>query len=415
MGGALTAGCRDGVGPLPDGGGLPSPGPQIMDSGSASEDTGTELVDGGTTGPRPDSGPSCEPLTCAHQGLDCGLTDDGCGQPLDCGVCGQWTRMSDEGAREGSRLGALIWTGAEVFVWAGINRVGPPTPVGGVYDPAQDAWRGVSELDAPPATTQPCATSLVGHAFVFGGSVPGSVTNEGGYYDLSTDIWRSLPQQGAPSARTRPACAEIDGKAAVLGGARREDSDGALYDPATHSWSAIPSSPVPFDFPVMVSTGRSLIVGPGPWLAYDVQQGTWRTLPTEGAPSQRASAGMVNTPLGVMVFGGVTANGDRLDDAYLLTENPDTWTRLSTEGGPSPRKPAVMAWTGQEVLMWGCQRGCRDGFHFNLQTQTWRPMARNLDIGSPQEAQGVWTGEELIVWGGSQGFGPQSSGWRYRP
>ncbi|CAN0533235.1 unnamed protein product, partial [Laminaria digitata] len=267
----------------------------------------TRPVDSGTNRPRPDSGPSCEPLSCAHQGLDCGLTDDGCGQPLDCGVCGQWTRMSDEGAREGSRLGAVVWTGTEMFVWGGTTGTGPPSPVGGLYDPAQDTWRGVNEQGAPRSTLQPCATSLVGNVFVFGGSVPGSVTNEGGYYDLSTSTWRTLPQQGAPSARTRPACAEIDGKAAVIGGARFEDSDGALYDPSTNSWSAIPTSPVPFDFPTMVSTGRSLIVGPGLWLAYDVQQGAWRTLPAEGAPPPRSTTGMVNTPAGVMIFGGVTA------------------------------------------------------------------------------------------------------------
>lgn len=41
----------------------------------------------GGNGPILDSGPSCDPLTCARLDSNCGLAPDGCGGVLDCGTC----------------------------------------------------------------------------------------------------------------------------------------------------------------------------------------------------------------------------------------------------------------------------------------------------------------------------------------
>ena len=35
-----------------------------------------------------DAGPTCQPLTCAAQSIKCGPAGDGCGNELQCGMCG---------------------------------------------------------------------------------------------------------------------------------------------------------------------------------------------------------------------------------------------------------------------------------------------------------------------------------------
>ena len=46
--------------------------------------------------PEPEPEPSCDPLTCASAGAQCGSLDDGCGAMLDCGGCNFFRTCSDD-------------------------------------------------------------------------------------------------------------------------------------------------------------------------------------------------------------------------------------------------------------------------------------------------------------------------------
>src|SRR5262249_33006584 len=87
------------------GGSLVSAGGLCLDVTGGSSDDGTPLQVWGCWGganqqwgmapgatapspsPSPNPNPNCNPTSCSAQGFNCGSTDDGCGNTLDCGSC----------------------------------------------------------------------------------------------------------------------------------------------------------------------------------------------------------------------------------------------------------------------------------------------------------------------------------------
>jgi len=59
-------------------------GPHVQASGASGASGGGS--DEGGRGPKPE----CLPRDCWGAEAECGASDDGCGQPLDCGVCFWW-------------------------------------------------------------------------------------------------------------------------------------------------------------------------------------------------------------------------------------------------------------------------------------------------------------------------------------
>ncbi|MBX3231161.1 MAG: hypothetical protein KIT84_09490 [Labilithrix sp.] len=87
---AVVAACGSESGssfPDGDGGGTSSDGTSGGSNGIASGGIGSSTTssgDGGTTTSSGNVDPSCVPLTCEAQGLECGLAGDGCGRQIDC-------------------------------------------------------------------------------------------------------------------------------------------------------------------------------------------------------------------------------------------------------------------------------------------------------------------------------------------
>jgi hypothetical protein len=100
----------------------------------------------------------------------------------------------------------------------------------------------------------------------------------------------------------------------VWGGASESGvlGDGAIYDPATDSWSA---------------------------------------MEPEGAPSPRSLHTAVWTGQEMIVWGGGSHLG--LNDGGHYDPVGDTWTPTAASGAPSARYAHSAIWTGEEMIVWG--------------------------------------------------------------
>jgi hypothetical protein len=90
----------------------------VADSGAIRDatapDSGPRDAGRRDAGMRDAGPPPCEPMTCEDLGASCGMPDDGCGDPLDCGSCGGTSVCAsgacecapDEGEPNGTRFEA---------------------------------------------------------------------------------------------------------------------------------------------------------------------------------------------------------------------------------------------------------------------------------------------------------------------
>jgi len=122
------------------------------------------------------------------------------------------------------------------------------------YDPAANAWRPRTSMPTP--RNHATAGVVNGKVYVVGGRVGGAFVTSGSSnvgvveeYDPATDQW-GAPKARMPSARSAMASGAYAGKIYVSGGEGQDYRSmftwRALeaYDPATNSWSTLPSLPV---------------------------------------------------------------------------------------------------------------------------------------------------------------------------
>jgi hypothetical protein len=244
-----------------------------------------------------------------------------------------WRALAMTGAPLPRVEHAVVWTGQEMLVIAGVQDERSFTG-GGRYDPATDTWR---PLAAAPFLIGSRAAGLVWtgkEAVLFGGINGSRVLRQGGRYDPVTDTWRPLSLAGAPSARGHPGMAWTGTAVAVFGGSLGIHDGpgadgGALYDPATDIWTALPAPEAP-----CARTGHALV-----WTGQDlVVWGGGDCAPDEHRP--------------------VTVEGRRWRPGQAA------WTPIDAAGAPTPRVHAVAHWVGGALLVWGGvgrQGAARDG------------------------------------------------------
>jgi len=131
----------------------------------------------------------------------------------------------------------------------------PQASVGTVeeYDPATNTWRERSPMPSP--RNHAAIGAVNGKIYVIGGRVGAafialatdvSVVEE---YDPATDKW-SAPRTRMPTARSALGAGVINGRIYVAGGEFQDSHMMATfrsveaYDPASNSWSILPSMPV---------------------------------------------------------------------------------------------------------------------------------------------------------------------------
>jgi len=175
-----------------------------------------------------------------------------------------WKALAPMPTKRGSPVAAVV--GDKIYVIGGAGnipgstetKIDPSTPqmvFGTVeeYDPEKNSWRERSPMPTPRNHT--AAGVGNGKIYVVGGRVGAafiglasdiSVVEE---YDPATDKW-SAPRSRMPTARSAMGAGVFNGRMYVAGGEFQDPHMMATfraleaYDPASNSWSILPSMPV---------------------------------------------------------------------------------------------------------------------------------------------------------------------------
>ncbi len=139
--------------------------------------------------------------------------------------------------------------------------------------------------------------------------------------------------------------------------------------------------------------------------------GSWVSLSTIGAPTDRSNACVVWTGTEMIVWGGYDGT-NYVNTGARYNPATDTWQPVSTNGAP-PAMTARAVWTGTEMIVWGAGAGGR----YNPATDSWRPISTTNAPTPVNNPTVVWAGAEVIVWGGYNLASGQYSnmGARYNP
>jgi Galactose oxidase, central domain len=300
---------------------------------------------GGSSGPEPHATPSTTGATGTSAAS--GSTTAGSTTPSpNSNSVGSWTTMTRSPLPQ-PWIASGVWDGDELLV-VGIatGTTGSEYAVAAAYSPSADRWRRLTTPSIPSTQGGPQAVWTGNELFVWGGGFHH-------VYNPKAGTWRGLPgidagPQGGGFALVWTGHAILAWGGGCCGSAR---STGAAYDPATNTWTALPTAPLRGRFCSGVWTGSELLIA-----------------------------------------GGNDADGKVFDDAAAYNPTTRHWRTLARM--PDARAAATLTWTGSEALMAGA----------------WTALPTS-PLRGRGEPVAVWTGRQLLVWGGADA----NDGARYTP
>jgi hypothetical protein len=328
------------------------------------------------------------------------------------------------GAPLGGTGESIVWTGDtgnpatsnKAIIWGGFN--GSNTNTGRIYNPTNNTW-------SPTSTGTNVATARNGHAAVWTGSTGNPATtnkmlisqaaSDSRLYDPASNSWSTLPslpsgilgRQNSSYAWTGNTGNSATANRFIFwGGANR--SDGAVYNALDNTWATMATSPlVGRNSQLSACTGSKFIIfggmsGGGVPLTdgavYDLETNTWGPIFTTN---------LAQGP-GLSVW-----TGDRMifytgSSGRLLSLNP---TNLSVELlAPPPMSMgsnSVFAFKDGKIVYWGGAISgtyYNNGYLYDVTNNTWSTITQtNLGIEARGGAVYVWAGNMLIIFGGNGG------------
>jgi len=341
-----------------------------------------------------------------------------------------WTPTPGGAPTGGRTRHVAVWTGTEMVVWGGYVVGLDNFPATGVRLMApSNLWAEVGGTSANGTPTGRWGHSAVWtgtEMVVWGGYRRGIPVGTGAVFDPATTSWSQTSMSaGVPSARVGHTAIWTGTRMIIAGGWSTNPSDFArLYDPASGIWTVAAPLPVGSTSRMehtAVWTGTAMIVWGGNNPAndqplatgdrYDPISNTWTSISTSGAPSARRYHSAVWTGQRMLVFGGLQGSA-AVGGGASYDPATNAWTPLSTFDEPSPRYRHAAAWGGGRMIVWGGSDGSQmldTGRRYDPVADAWTPVS---SVGAPAGKLGdgsVWTGAELIVWGGD------NTGGRYDP
>jgi N-acetylneuraminic acid mutarotase len=158
-----------------------------------------------------------------------------------------WTKLADPPAALDGRYGfADVFDGSKMIVWGGYGgfEVGNTfKKTGAKYDPTSNAWTMISPTPdtalTPPGREGMAYWQASGKLYVFGGMADGFASAAGGgaIYDPTTDGWSAMPTKDQPLGRADATFVWTGKEAIVWGGTKLRGladgvfRDGALFTP----------------------------------------------------------------------------------------------------------------------------------------------------------------------------------------
>lgn len=276
----------------------------------------------------------------------------------------QWALIPMDGQTPAARKGhTAVWTGSEMIVFGGTNS--DYLASAGRYSPAGNQWLPASTSGEPAARSGHAAAWTGEAMLVWGGQNRDGLLDDGGFYSPNDGIdgsWQPLPTDGAPTARRDVQGIWTDAGWFLWGGYDGSyPQNGALYDPASATWEAIPFLGLAGRrYATAVWTGTEVILFGGRDESGAFRDGvrynpeTLAVTPLPDAPQAFSGHTAVWTGSLMIVFGG-DAGGVNANCAIYDPEK-DSWSTPSHAGGAVARTGHAAAWTGSRMLSFGGER-----------------------------------------------------------
>jgi hypothetical protein len=323
-----------------------------------------------------------------------------------------WAATSPVNSANNGQGLTAVWTGTEMIVWGGLDDNFFFHNDGGRYDPLLDVWHPTGTMNVPAARGLHSAEWTGSEMIIWGGFSSG-VSRPGGIYDPATDSWRTVTEVGAPYGRenaTRVDRLAIFGEKPTGSTCRRATTRRRQLEPHHHV-----NAPINRYGHTAVGRERN----------DRLRRNRHRHHAKRYRPRHLTDASIVNvrgagsprrrlTGTEMIIWGGfindgITPTGGRYNPVT------DLWTPTNVADSPVTRMWPIGVWTGTEMIVWGGNDwlflgDLGDGARYDPAIDSWTPTTL-VGAPTPRIAQGVWTGSELVLWGGAN----DSSGGRYDP
>ncbi len=286
---------------------------------------------------------------------------------------GTSTAMSLVGAPGARTNTRAVWTGTEMLIWGGNAATTTPTYFnsGFRYNPTSDSWTSMSTVGAPTARTSYSYAWTGTELIVWGGTNGTGYFNNGARYNPATNSWTAMSATNAPTARASTTYTWTGTELIVWGGTNGTSSlgDGARYNPTTDSWTPMSLTGAPAArIPQAVWSGTEMLVWGGnsssagvtsyfnDGARYNPASDSWTAMATTGAPSARSGAAHKWSGSELIVWGGFSGTAgvsSYLNDGARYNPLTNSWVVLPASGAPAARSGATNLWTGTGLLVWG--------------------------------------------------------------
>lgn len=350
---------------------------------------------------------------------------------------------------------SAVWTGTDMIIWGGGYSSGTSLKNDGAsYNLASDKWKTIATTSLSARRNH--GTAWTGSKMIVWGGYDGSSSfyKDGAIYDPSADSWTSTGTSPL-TARHSPAVVWSTTTNELLvwsgctsGWCTAVASDGAAYNPATNSWTALPAAPIVGRSDMAYTwSGSELIVWGGrkadgtllvDGARFDPVTRAWTTF---SAPDASVLDGRIDATFGSDGAGGLFVWGGRATTSSGSSSGAKSngaiytpgvgWTAIpevpSTMFAPTPKRydmPGVIA-KGKLWLLDGIVSSSSDvggaGFvSYDLATGTWADvdMTNAPSPGTRGHHSVVWTGKEMLWFGGINGHTcctTYNNGGTYRP
>ena len=246
-----------------------------------------------------------------------------------------WQPLATQDSPTARILQSTVWTGDRMIVWGGKDKVVEDTDTGAIYDPTTDSWVTMSTVNAPSPREGHSASWTGDRMIVWGGVEHYTFTfyRDGAIYNPATDSWKAISTENAPDASIGHSAVWTGDHLIIWGGADRQafTDTGAIYDPATDSWNAMSAtgSPSARYMHTAVWDGTEMIVWGGSGDAnhfvfddgaiYDPATDSWTPVTPDDRPAGRAFHSAVWTGSKMLVWGGINQPSLYLNDGASYT------------------------------------------------------------------------------------------------
>ncbi len=282
-----------------------------------------------------------------------------------------WRKIAE--APIGKRLWhSAVWTGGEMIVWGGFGD--HAVVEAAAYQPVTDTWRPIADAPISPRWWGH-STTWTGTEMIIWGNRPGeSAEPVGAAYDPAVDTWRVLPASPVGNRTWHSAVWTgeeliIWGGQSFADGARAEYlSDGAAYEPVSDTWRLISAAPIGGRWQhTAVWTGATMIIWGGAasdesldaladGAIYDPASDSWSTLaPSPIAARNEHAAFWVDGSM--IIWGGHERTSGsswaQFSDGAVYDPATGSWTPLPDAPAAGTLTTTPSIWTGEHLLYWG--------------------------------------------------------------